>query len=61
MVKDEGLMKDEGWVLKDEGWMMKVGWWRLNHEGWIMKDEQFKLFKGFCWQTDRLTNGHLWL
>ena len=29
MLKDEGLMKDEGWMMKDEGWMMKVEWWKM--------------------------------
>ena len=39
MLKDEGLMKDEGWMMKDEGWMMK--------------DEGFKLLRGFAYgQTD---------
>ena len=46
----KGWMKnDEGWMKNDDGWMMSDEWW------------SFQAVEGFCWLTDRLTNGHLWM
>ena len=48
------MKNDEGWM-KDELGMMK-------DEGCVMKDEGFKLLRGFAsWQTDKRTDGHLWM
>ena len=49
----------ERWMKNDEEW------WRMNEEGWRMRDEWWRMMIsscwGFWWQTDGLTNGHLWL
>ena len=53
----------EGWMKNDEGWMKNDEGWGMNDEGWGMNDEgwRFQAVEGFCRQTDRQTNGHLWL
>ena len=43
----------EGWMKSDEGWIKNYEGWRMNDEGWW-----FQAVKGFCWQTDRQTDGH---
>ena len=65
--KDEWrMMKDECWRMNVDGWMMMDEWramkneWGLN-EGWMINEEGccFQAVEGFCWRTDRLTDGHL--
>ena len=46
----------EGWMKNDEGWGMNDEGWGMNDEGW-----RFLAVEGFCRQTDRQTNGHLWM
>ena len=64
MKNDEWRM-NEGWMMIKDEWRMIEGW-MMKDEGWMMKDEGFKLLRGFAsWQTDRQTdrqtNGHLWM
>ena len=46
----------EGWMNNDEYWMNNDEGWMVNDEGWW-----FQAVEGFWWQTDKQTNGHLWL
>ena len=39
-----------------EGWMKNDEVWIKNDEGWW-----YQVVEGFCRQTDRRTNGHLWM
>ena len=55
-MNDEGWKKNnEGWKKNDEGWMKNDKWLR-NDGGWW-----FQAVDGFWLQTDRQTNGHLWM
>ena len=54
--KLKSLEMKERWMKNDEGGMKK-------DEVWVMKDDDFKPWGVLMMdrQTDRLTNGHLWL
>ena len=51
----------EGWMKNDEGWMKIAKGWMKNDEGWSMMISSSWGVLLYDRQTDRLTDGHLWL